>query len=56
MRIVFMGTPQFAVPSLEMLHEAGYDIVGVVTSPDKMGGRGRKTLIESDVKKTAQKL
>lgn len=56
MRIVFMGTPQFAVPSLEILHESGYDIVGVITAPDKMGGRGRKTRIESDVKKAAQKL
>jgi len=56
MRIVFMGTPQFAVPSLEILHESGYDIVGVITAPDKMGGRGRKTLIESDVKKAAQKM
>lgn len=39
MRIVFMGTPAFAVPSLAALYEAGYDIVGVVTAPDKPGGR-----------------
>ncbi len=48
-----MGTPQFAVASLEILYNAGYDIVGVITSVDKMGGRGRKTVIESAVKKFA---
>ncbi len=53
MRIIFMGTPDFAVYSLDILHTAGYDIVAVITSPDKYGGRGRKTLIESDVKKYA---
>ncbi len=49
-----MGTPEFAVPSLDILYTAGYDIVGVITSTDKLGGRGRKTLIESAVKKYAQ--
>lgn len=39
MRIVFMGTPDFAVPSLEILLENGYDIAAVVTAPDKPGGR-----------------
>lgn len=53
-RIVFMGTPEFAVPSLKILVENGYDIVGVITSTDKMGGRGGKRLIESAVKKYAQ--
>jgi len=48
-----MGTPDFAVPSLEILHIAGYDIVAVITATDKLGGRGRKTLIESAVKKYA---
>ena len=48
-----MGTPQFAVASLEILVENGYDIVGVITSTDKMGGRGKKQLIESAVKKYA---
>jgi methionyl-tRNA formyltransferase len=48
-----MGTPEFAVPSLEVLYNAGYDIVGVITSVDKYGGRGRKKLIESAVKKYA---
>ena len=53
MRIVFMGTPEFAVPSLKKLVEEGYDIVGVITATDKLGGRGGKQLIESDVKKYA---
>ena len=41
MRIVFMGSPDFAVPSLDILKKAGYHIVGVVTSTDKMLGRGK---------------
>ncbi len=48
-----MGTPEFAVSSLQILVEHGYNIVGVVTSTDKLGGRGGKTLIESDIKKYA---
>jgi len=48
-----MGTPEFAVTSLKILVENGYDIVGVITATDKMGGRGGKKLIESDVKKYA---
>ena len=40
LRIIFMGTPEFAVASLQALHEAGCDIVGVVTAPDKPAGRG----------------
>ena len=53
MKIVFMGTPDFAVPSLDILIKNGYEIVGVVTATDKWGGRGNKTLLESDVKKYA---
>jgi len=53
MKIVFMGTPEFAVPSLQILHEAGYEIVGVITATDKLGGRGKNKLIESAVKKYA---
>lgn len=41
-RIVFMGTPDFAVASLDALVQAGYNIVGVVTAPDKPAGRGMK--------------
>lgn len=54
MRIIFMGTPEFAVPSLEILYQNGYDIVGVITATDKMGGRHGKKLLESAVKKFAQ--
>ena len=42
LRIVFMGTPEFAVESLDILVKAGYNIVGVITTPDKQAGRGRK--------------
>ncbi len=42
MRIVFMGTPEFAVPSLRILVENGFDVVGVITAPDKPKGRGKK--------------
>lgn len=52
LRIVFMGTPDFAVASLDALVQAGYNIVGVVTAPDKPAGRGMK-LQESAVKKYA---
>lgn len=52
LRIVFMGTPDFAVASLAALVEAGYNIVGVITAPDKPAGRGMK-LQESAVKKYA---
>jgi len=52
MKIVFMGTPDFAVASLNALYENGYDIVGVVTAADKPAGRGQK-LQESAVKKYA---
>ena len=51
-RIVFMGTPEFAVASLQALVEAGFNIVGVITAPDKPAGRGMK-LTESAVKKYA---
>ncbi len=53
MKIIFMGTPDFAVPSLDILVENGYDVVAVITSTDKYGGRGGKKLIESAVKKYA---
>lgn len=51
-RIVFMGTPEFAVASLKALVEAGQNIVGVITAPDKPAGRGMK-LTESAVKQYA---
>jgi methionyl-tRNA formyltransferase len=42
LRIIYMGTPDFAVESLKALHEGGYNIVGVITMPDKPAGRGHK--------------
>lgn len=52
MPIVFMGTPEFAVASLEALLNAGEDVAAVITAPDKPAGRGQK-LQESAVKKFA---
>jgi methionyl-tRNA formyltransferase len=52
-RIIFMGTPEFAVPSLDILVQHGYEVVAVVTATDKLGGRGGKQLLESAVKKYA---
>ena len=52
MRIVFMGTPEFAVPSLRALCDAGYEVVGVFTQPDRPKGRGNK-VIASPVKQLA---
>lgn len=48
-KIVFFGTPEFAVASLDALISAGFDVAAVVTMPDRIGGRGNKT-IESAVK------
>ncbi len=42
MRIIYMGTPDFAVPSLEAIHEAGHEVVYVVTQPDAVRDRGKK--------------
>jgi methionyl-tRNA formyltransferase len=52
LRIVFMGTPEFAVASLDALVKAGCNIVGVITAPDKPGGRGMQ-LQQSAIKKYA---
>ena len=52
MRIVFMGTPEFAVASLDALVQSGYNIVGVITAPDKPAGRGLQ-LQQSAVKSYA---
>ena len=54
-RIVFMGTPQFAVPSLNALVERGFDVVGVITQPDRPVGRGHK-LAACPVKERALEL
>lgn len=52
LRIVFMGTPEFAATALARLIEENYNVVGVITAPDRPAGRGRK-LQQSDVKKYA---
>ncbi len=54
MRIVFMGTPDFAVPTLEALIEAGHEVVACYTQPDKEQGRGKK-IVFSPVKECALK-
>ncbi len=54
-RILFMGTPAFALPALKMLHEQNYPIIGVVTQPDRPQGRGQRE-IAPPVKLLAQKL
>jgi methionyl-tRNA formyltransferase len=51
-RIIFMGTPDFAVPSLKKLLDAGYDITAVITAPDKPSGRGLR-ITKSAVKEFA---
>lgn len=53
MRIVYMGTPEFSVPPLKKLFESGFSVCGVVTSPDKPRGRGKR-LSGSPVKQFAQ--
>lgn len=55
MKIVFMGTPGFAVPCLEKIVKAGYEVVGVITAPDKPAGRGMN-LMHSSVKSCALNL
>lgn len=54
LRIVFMGTPEFAVGTLQRLVEGGYHVVAVVTQPDKPVGRHQDTLQPSQVKLYAQ--
>lgn len=55
MRIVFFGTPDFAVPSLEALLAEGAQVVGVVTQPDKARGRSRSVLLPPPVKEVAER-
>ena len=55
LRIVYMGTPDFAVLPLKRIIEAGFQVVGVVTNPDKPAGRGQQ-LQESAVKKYAREI
>lgn len=44
LKLVFMGTPDFALPSLRMLHDEGFHVAAVFTQPDRQAGRGHKTL------------
>jgi len=53
MRVLFFGTPEFAVPSLNALVEEGFEVVGVVTRPDRPTGRHRSTAVPSPVKRAA---
>lgn len=55
MRVLFMGTPEFAVPSLRALVRAGYEVIGAVTQPDRPAGRGHK-MVPSPLKVAAQQL
>jgi methionyl-tRNA formyltransferase len=55
MRIVFFGTPEFAVPSLEALLRERQVIAGVVTQPDKPQGRSRSTLVSPPIKRLAER-
>ncbi len=55
MNVIFMGTPEFAVPTLKALNEKGHEIKLVVTQPDKPSGRGKK-LKKSEVKEAAEQL
>jgi len=55
LRIIYMGTPEFAVPALEKLVATGWNVIAVITAPDKPQGRGQK-LVGSPVKEAAEKL
>lgn len=55
MNVIFMGTPEFAVPALQKLHEQGHNVKLVVTQPDKPSGRGKK-IKKSEVKEKAEQL
>ncbi|MCH7402153.1 methionyl-tRNA formyltransferase [Belliella kenyensis] len=55
LRIIYMGTPEFAVPSLEILAKNGWNVIAVITAPDKPKGRGQK-MIPSAVKESALSL
>lgn len=54
-RILFMGTPAFALPTLELLHSNNYPVIGVITQPDRPAGRGQKEICPP-VKLLAQSL
>lgn len=53
LRVVYMGTPDFAVPALQALLESHHEVVGVFTQPDRKGGRGKR-LLQPPVKRSAE--
>jgi len=55
-RLVFFGTPEFAVPSLRALLEEGFDVASVVTQPDRPQGRHRSKLVPSPIKQVASEM
>ena len=55
LKIVFLGTPEFAVPSLKMLKQEGYNVIAAITQPDRPKGRGHK-LVAPEVKLAAQQM
>ena len=55
LKVIFAGTPKFAVPTLKLIHDAGFSIPLVLTQPDRKSGRGM-TINQSEVKKKALSL
>ena len=55
MRVLFLGTPEFGIPSLQMLVQEGYEIAGVITQPDRPQGRGHR-LVPCPLKQAALEL
>ena len=53
MRVLFWGTPEFAAPPLRALLGEGFEVVGVVTQPDRPRGRSRSSLVASPIKRIA---
>ena len=53
MRVLFWGTPEFAAPALRALLGEGFEVVGVVTQPDRPRGRSRSSLVPSPIKQIA---
>ena len=53
MRVLFWGTPEFAAPPLRALLGEGFEVVGVVTQPDRPKGRSRSELVASPIKQIA---
>ena len=52
MRIIFLGTPEFSVPSLKAIHESRHEVIAIVSQPDRVASRGNKVIL-SPVKEYA---